>query len=124
MKTVLVVDDEDDIRLLARMVLEGASFGVIEAADGAAALDTLEHQPVDLVLLDLRMAGIDGWDVIDRLRAAGRLPGLAVIVLSAHADPSTAAEVKARGCRAYVSKPFRPDELLGAVRVVAGNNGH
>lgn len=118
MSRVLVVDDEADIRQLARMILELAGHEVVEADDGAAALATVEACDVDVMLLDLRMAGVDGWAVLDRLAATGRLPGLPVVAISAHADPQLMRATLAKGCRSYMAKPFSPADLLSMVAAV------
>lgn len=115
MTTVLVVDDESDIRLLARLILEPADCTVLEAADGTTALATISSTHVDLVLLDLRMPVLDGWGVLRQLRADGCLPDLPVVVVSAHADPAMVEAVMAEGCRGYVQKPFQPSDLMAAV---------
>lgn len=115
MTEVLVVDDEADIRLLARLVLEGAGFEVREAASGVEALAVLAAHDIDVVLLDLRMSPMDGWEVLEHLRESGRLPGLPVVMLSAHADPRMAARALELGCTAYLSKPFSTAELLASV---------
>lgn len=123
MTTVLVIEDEADIRLLARLILERADCEVIEAIDGREGLALIERIDPDLVLLDLRMADMDGWAVLAELQRAGRLPGLPVVVVSAHAEPDVFEAVLAIGCRGYLRKPFQRDELLATLRY-ARSNGH
>lgn len=115
MATVLVVDDEPDIVLLVRLALESAGHEVVEAGDGAAALDAVAERDPDVMLLDLRMAPVDGWAVLDRLRADGRLASLPVVVVSAHASPAATDKALRAGCRAYLNKPFTIPELLACV---------
>ena len=117
MTSVLVVDDEPDIALICRMALQLAGFTVDERYSGTEALAYLAEQTPDVVLLDLRLPDLSGWDVVDRLRESGRLPDLNVVVFSAHASAGRAA-VEA-GCAGFVSKPFTPDELVRAVRAAA-----
>ena len=116
MTTVLVVDDEGDIRLLARLVLEGSGMEVLEAASAHEALRILQVEHIGVVVLDLRMPELDGWAVLDSMRKAGMLERLGVIVVSAHADPSTAALARAAGTSGYLKKPFHPHDLVEAVR--------
>ncbi len=122
MTTVLVVEDEPDLLLLARRMLEELGYAVIEAPGGEEALELAENQEVDAVLLDLRMPGMDGWAVLDQLRATGTISRLPVIVLSAHADPAAVKRSAELGAKGYVRKPYRVADLtraLEAVRVPA-----
>jgi two-component system, OmpR family, alkaline phosphatase synthesis response regulator PhoP len=121
--TVLVVEDEPDLLLLARRMLEELGYAVIEAPGGEEALELAENQEVDAVLLDLRMPGMDGWAVLDQLRATGTISRLPVIVLSAHADPAAVKRSAELGAKGYVKKPYRVADLtraLEAVHVPAG----
>lgn len=115
MTRVLVVDDEEDLRLVVRMVLEAVGHDVDEAVDGRAALDRLDADQPDLVVLDLRMPEVDGWEVLRRLQADGRLERLPVLVLSAHIVPEVRTQVIALGARGYLAKPFSSAELLAAI---------
>ncbi len=115
MTRVLVVDDEEDIRLLTRLILEGAGYDVDEAADGVAALGRIEAGGVDVVLLDIRMSGMDGWEVIEALHARG-LSAVPVIVFSAHVEPEVRVSAVERGCVGVLAKPFTTEECLTAVR--------
>ncbi|GAC1311885.1 MAG: hypothetical protein NVSMB12_00910 [Acidimicrobiales bacterium] len=115
MTTVLIVEDEDDLRLLTRMMLERAGFNILEAASGAAAISILDEQPIDVVVLDLRIPPPDGWGVLDHIAATGLLARLDVVVVSAFSDPAIAARAEAMGCQRYLAKPFKADELIAAV---------
>ena len=112
---VLVVDDEDDIRTVARLFLEMRGHDATEAVSGEEALAALECQSPDVVLLDLRMPGIGGWGVLDVLQERDRLRDLPVIVVSAHADAASAERAIEIGCRAYLAKPFTSAELTAAL---------
>jgi CheY-like chemotaxis protein len=111
---ILVVDDEPDIRSLVAMILEGAGHTIIEAADGMQGLDLLASEDPDVVLLDLRMPVIDGWEFMRRVREQN-LGNARMIGVSAHASPDSIREAKEAGCDGYVSKPFTMDALLAAV---------
>lgn len=117
MTSVLVVDDEPDIALICRLALTLAGFEVEERDSGRGALEYLAERTPDVVLLDLRLPDLSGWEVLDRLRQDGRLKDLAVILFSAHASAARAA-VDA-GCVSFISKPFTPDELIENVTAAA-----
>ena len=112
MALVLVVDDEPDVRLVARVVLTSAGHQVVEAESGEEALDHLESDlSPDAVLLDVRMPGIDGWEVLRRLEEMGRFPRTPVVLLSAQVDAVTAARAVELGVHAHLAKPFSAAEL-------------
>jgi CheY-like chemotaxis protein len=115
--SVLVVDDEPDIALICHLALSLAGFDVEERKSGNEALDYLAEATPDVVLLDLRLPDLSGWEVLDRLRESGRLDALNVILFSAHASAAqTAVEA---GCVSFISKPFTPDELVEHVTAAA-----
>ncbi len=114
MATILVVDDEPDLRVIVRTFLEREGHSVVEADSGEAALAMLARKDPDLVLLDLRMPGIDGWQVLDEL-GVERLEALPVVILSANVDGSSARRAEELGCRGYLSKPFTRVELAALV---------
>jgi CheY-like chemotaxis protein len=111
-RTVLVIDDEPDIVLMVRTILELEGDDVLEASTGEAALEVLEREDPDVALLDIRLPGLDGWDVLRRLRDSGRLEQLPVLMVSAHSTPSTFERAQAEGSSGYLTKPFTSDELL------------
>ncbi len=114
---VLVVDDDDAMRRACARLLRREGHEVHEAVDGAAALRLLEDNPVDLMLTDVRMPGLDG---IELLRAAReRWPALDVIVMTGFGTIENAVEAMRRGAADYVTKPFKKDELLLSVRRTA-----
>jgi CheY-like chemotaxis protein len=115
MARVLVVDDEEDLRLVATAFLEILGHQVIQADSGERALDVIEGGEPDAMLLDIRMPGIDGWQVLDQLRSDGRLSRIAVVVVSAHADAALAKRALELGCRGYLEKPFSSAALGAAL---------
>jgi len=112
MTSILVVDDDDDIRALVGELLERAGHGVIKAPDGESALKLFYSRQPDLVVLDVSMPGLDGWEVLKRIRELSDVP---VLMLTARAEELE----KVRGLRAgaddYVTKPFGRQELLARV---------
>ncbi|HVY48459.1 MAG TPA: response regulator [Minicystis sp.] len=107
--SVLVVDDDADLRQTLVATLDEAGYDVREAGAGRAAIDELRRAPPDLVLLDLMMPGGNGWDVLEAIRGDAKLRAVPVVVVSAYA--SSAPE----GARALVRKPMGRMELLVAV---------
>ena len=120
MTRILVIDDEEDILLMIRIALEFDGFTVSTASTGEDGLELARKDPPDVILLDIRLPGIDGWEVLERLRADKRLSGTPVVMISAHATPSTPKRALGLGATAYLTKPFRPDELREAVSTATG----
>ncbi|HSF86938.1 MAG TPA: response regulator transcription factor [Acidimicrobiia bacterium] len=115
MKTILVVDDELKITRLVRDYLQQAGFGVIEAADGPAALSAVRRHDPDLVILDLGLPAIDGLDVTRTLRAESGIP---IIMLTARSEESDRIVGLELGADDYIVKPFSPRELVARVRAL------
>ncbi|MGH8992507.1 MAG: response regulator [Acidimicrobiia bacterium] len=123
-RTVLVVDDEADLLFTVTLALEMAGYSVVQATSGEEALEMVEAVSPDVVVLDLRLPGIDGWEVLRRLGVGLERPKVPVVLLSAQVDTATAARAMDLGCRAYLAKPFRPSELTRVVaEVLAATSG-
>jgi two-component system OmpR family response regulator len=114
--TVLVVDDEEYIRDLVASSLRLAGFTARAVSDGSQALAALEHDAADLVILDVRLPGIDGFEVCRRLRAAGS--DVPVIFLTARDTPEDRVSGFTKGGDDYVTKPFSLEELIARIRAV------
>ncbi len=111
---VLVVDDDARLREYIRVNLELHGYAVLEAENGEQALAAIEYQAPDLVLLDLVMPGLDGWQMLQQLQERhGSIP---VIMFSGKVDERAAAEAAERGAHGFVGKPFDPEELLARAR--------
>ncbi|MCI4397467.1 MAG: response regulator [Acidobacteria bacterium] len=116
MQTVLVCDDNQDIREMASFILKEDGFGVIEAARGHAVLPmVIQHKP-DVVLLDIRLPDIDGYEVLSSLNALPSGDRPIVIVFSAKSAAEDVAMARSLGASEFVEKPFTVDGLLFAVR--------
>jgi two-component system KDP operon response regulator KdpE len=111
---VLVVDDEPAIRRFLRTSLTARGYDIAEAADGPQALDEVRRHAPDLLVLDLGLPGIDGLEVIRRLREGGSV--IPIIVLSIRADEAGKVEALDLGADDFVTKPFGVDELLARIR--------
>jgi NtrC-family two-component system response regulator AlgB len=106
---ILLVDDDAGLRRTIRLALETMGHRVSEARDGAQALDLLNYQLFDLALLDLRLGGERGTDLLPELLR--RAPGLNVVIITAYATVETAVEAMRRGAFDYLPKPFTPEQL-------------
>jgi two-component system alkaline phosphatase synthesis response regulator PhoP len=115
MKTVLVVDDEQQIAEIARDYLRHAGFAVITAADGAAALAMARAERPDLIVLDLALPRVDGFDVARTLRRDSNVP---IIMLTARVEEADRLRGLEIGADDYITKPFSPRELVARVRAV------
>ncbi len=114
-ETILVVDDEKNIVELARMYLEQAGYRVESASDGQEALTLVRHRCPALVVLDLMLSAVDGWEVCRRLRSDTDVP---IIMLTARSDDVDRIVGLELGADDYVTKPFNPRELVARVRAV------
>ena len=124
MATVLAVDDDDDILEIIRVNLELEGHEVLLARSGAEALELVRRQPPDLVLLDIMMPGIDGWDVLARLKSDHELGATTVPVLMLTALTADDDRVRGgiEGAICYLTKPFHPSVLCAEVnRVLEGD---
>jgi len=117
-ETILVVDDEPNIIELARMYLEQEGFRVQSASDGAKALEMIGRQPPAVMVLDLMLPEVDGWDVCRRVRAGSAAPDLPIIMLTARDDDVDKIVGLELGADDYVTKPFNPRELVARVKAI------
>ncbi|MHB1956047.1 MAG: response regulator transcription factor [Sulfobacillus sp.] len=113
---VLVVDDEAHIRELCRLYLERAGYAVTEAETGGQALELLQHQTIDLVVLDIMLPEVDGWNVLKSIRH--RDVWLPVVMLTAVGEEEDRISGLEAGADDYLIKPFSPRELVARVRAV------
>jgi len=114
-ETILVVDDEANIVELARMYLEKEGFRVAVARDGAAALALVRDRPPSLMVLDLMLPEVDGWEVCRRIRADSDLP---IIMLTARDDDVDKIVGLELGADDYLTKPFNPRELVARIKAI------
>ncbi|MCP4688702.1 MAG: response regulator, partial [Desulfobacterales bacterium] len=113
---ILVVDDTRANLLLLSHLLNNHGYHVRTAADGELALSAIRDQPPDLILLDILLPGMDGWDVCRRLQADERTRDIPVIFISALNETFDKVKAFSVGARDYVSKPFEPEEVLARVK--------
>jgi len=115
MKTVMTVDDSASVRQMVAFTLKNAGYAVIEAVDGKDALSKLKGQKIHLIISDVNMPVMDG---IAFLKAVKQMPNYKftpIIMLTTESEESKKREGQAAGARAWVVKPFQPEQLIGAV---------
>jgi DNA-binding response OmpR family regulator len=113
---VLVIDDEAPIRLLCRVNLEADGMQVLEASDGPTGLEKARNEEPDVILLDVMMPGLDGWQVAEELLDDRRTSSIPIVFLTARAEVRDRARGLDLGGIDYVTKPFNPIELAPQVR--------
>jgi CheY-like chemotaxis protein len=118
--TVLLVDDAEDVRRMYQDFLEDAGMRVVTAADGASALEAIGYESPDVIVLDLSMPRMSGWDVIKHLKQEPWTRRVPIVVLSGLDERDAAL---AAGANSYLPKPTLPSELLTEVRQVLSRPG-
>jgi two-component system cell cycle response regulator DivK len=115
-KRIMVVEDQEDNRQILRDLLGSNGYDLIEAWDGETALTTLASQRPDLILMDIQLPGIDGYEVTRRIKADPGLRAIPIIAVTSYALSGDAEKAFEAGCDAYVTKPFSPRQLLAKIR--------
>lgn len=118
---ILIAEDEDRLAAFVEKGLKKNGFEAIVAADGVQALEAIEQQPVDLLLLDLGLPIVDGWAVLQQTRA--QYPDLPIIVVTAMTDDRDRQRVLQLGANDYLPKPFKFSDLLVKVKLYLENSG-
>ncbi|MFV1971372.1 MAG: response regulator [Acidimicrobiia bacterium] len=108
---VLVIEDSASVRRLIEVCLRVLGVGVRSANDGTAGLEAIQQERPDAVVLDIGLPGLDGWEVLRRLRDDPDTADLKVLVLTAHAQPEMADRAAKGGADSFMTKPFRPLDL-------------
>lgn len=121
-QSVLIVDDEPMARTLLRLMLVRAGFEVAEAENGFDALEKVEVNIPDLILLDVMMPGMDGFTVCQKVRARQETADLPIIMLSAKTDLDSINKGLLAGATKYLTKPISPEELTKHVKDALSNN--
>ena len=115
-KCILVVEDQKDNRQILRDLLTSADFEVIEAEDGEAGVAAAAAHHPDLILMDIQLPILDGYEATRRLKADASLRSIPVIAVTSYALGGDDDKARAAGCDAYFSKPYSPRQLLAKVR--------
>jgi two-component system chemotaxis response regulator CheY len=119
-KTILTIDDSSSVRQMVSLTLASAGYSVVEAVDGSDGYDKATSAPVDAILTDLNMPGMNGLDFVRKYRTHPSSRGIPIVFLTTESDESFKQQAKAAGATGWIVKPFRQDQLLAVVRKVAG----
>jgi two-component system, cell cycle response regulator DivK len=120
MKTILVVDDNFDNRYIASQMLNLNGYTTIDAVNGVQALEVLQRTTPDLILMDLTMPLMDGWEAARRIKAQPRLAHIPILAVTSHAVEEELQRAKASGCDDYLIKPFEYTMLIEKVKANLG----
>ncbi|MBW2409040.1 MAG: response regulator [Deltaproteobacteria bacterium] len=115
-RLILVIEDQEDNRRIMRDLFTSAGYEVIEAIDGEEGIISAETQHPDLILMDIQLPGIDGYETTRRIKANPDLSGITIIAVTSYALSGDDAKAYEAGCDDYVAKPYSPRQLLAKVR--------
>ena len=118
-KCILVVEDQEDNRRIMRDLLVNAGYELIEADSGEEALTAVEKRRPDLILMDIQLPVIDGYEATRRIRSNPDFTAIPIIAVTSYALAGDEAKALAAGCNEYVTKPFSPRALLAKVQELA-----
>ncbi|MFQ5976353.1 MAG: PleD family two-component system response regulator [Candidatus Hydrothermarchaeales archaeon] len=121
MATIMIVDDEPHIRVITRKILEGEGYSTIEAADGGECLKMLKKEKPDLILLDVMMPGINGWEVCKRIKENRETSKIPTVMFTVRTSmDSIRKSLEYSRADAQINKPFEVDELIDKVQNLLG----
>ena len=115
-KLILVVEDQEDNRRIMRDLLTSAGYEVMEAVNGEEGVAAAEAHRPDLILMDIQLPGLDGYEATRQIKANPDLQHIPIIVVTSYALSGDDVKAYEAGCDDYVSKPFSPRELLAKIR--------
>ena len=120
-KRILVVEDQEDLRGVLRDLLTGSGYAVAEAADGQAGVEITRSERPDLVLMDIQLPIMDGYEATRQIKTDPNLKATPVIAVSSYAMKGDEEKARAAGCDHYVTKPYSPVQLLRIIRGFLGD---
>jgi two-component system cell cycle response regulator DivK len=115
-KRILVVEDQEDNRRIVRDLLTSAGYEIIEAASGEEGITLAESRLPDLILMDIQLPGLDGYETTRRIKGNPAIRHIPIIAVTSYALSGDDAKALEAGCDAYVTKPFSPRALLAKIR--------
>ena len=115
-KRILVIEDTEDNRQIIRDLLSSVGYELIEATDGVSGVALAQKERPDLILMDIQLPEIDGYEATRRIRAIPELAKVPIIAVTSYALSGDEAKTREAGCDGYVAKPFSPRQLLAKVR--------
>jgi len=122
-KRILIVEDQEDLRGVLRDLLSGSGYAVVEAQDGPDGVDKAKSERPDLILMDIQLPLIDGYEATRQIKADPTLAKTPIIAVSSFAMKGDEQKARAAGCDHYVTKPYSPLQLLRAIRGILGDHG-
>jgi two-component system cell cycle response regulator DivK len=124
MKRILVVEDHEDNRRMLRDLLTSVGFEMLEAVTGTDGVAMAKAYRPDLILMDIQLPGIDGYEAARRIKAETGLEAIPIIAVTSYALSGDAKKALAAGCAAYVTKPYSPRALLAMIREHLASGGN
>ena len=118
MQTILIAEDNDDLRSMLKELLEVRGYGVLEATDGQEAIDMALSTRPDLVLMDLGLPGTDGLSAVTEIRERVSVSEMPIIIVSAYDRLEYRTEAISAGCSGYMTKPIDPDSLVETIKLL------
>ena len=122
-KRILIIEDQEDNRAIMRDLLSTAGYALIEAVDGEEGVRLARSERPDLILMDIQLPVLDGYEATRQIRATADLKSVPIIAVTSYALSGDEAKTREAGCDSYVAKPFSPRELLAEVRALLPNGG-
>jgi two-component system, cell cycle response regulator DivK len=119
-KRILVIEDQEDLRGILRDLLTGSGYEMLEAPDGQAGVDKARAEKPDLILMDIQMPVMDGYDATRQIKADPDLKSIPIVAVSSFAMKGDEEKARASGCDHYVTKPYSPMQLMRTVRGLLG----
>jgi two-component system, cell cycle response regulator DivK len=120
-KRILIIEDQEDNRAIMRDLLSTAGYALIEAVDGEEGVRLARSERPDLILMDIQLPVLDGYEATRRIRSIADLKSVPIIAVTSYALSGDEAKTREAGCDSYVAKPFSPRELLAKVRALLPN---
>jgi len=120
-KRILIIEDQEDNRAIMRDLLSTAGYALIEAVDGEEGVRLARSERPDLILMDIQLPVLDGYEATRQIRAIADLKSVPIIAVTSYALSGDEAKTREAGCDSYVAKPFSPRELLAKVRALLPN---
>ncbi len=117
-KTIMVVDDSSSVRQMMAFTLKNAGYDVVEAEDGQDALNKLDNSSANVIVTDLNMPNVNGFDLIRSVRAKSGYKFVPIVVLTTESHDSKKQESKEAGATGWITKPFKPDQLIGVIEKI------
>jgi two-component system, cell cycle response regulator DivK len=119
-KRILIVEDTEDNRQILRDLLTAAGYDLLEAVDGEQGVARAKAEKPDLILMDIQLPQIDGYEATRRIKADPALRHIPIIAVTSYALSGDEEKTRTAGCDAYIAKPFSPRQLLAKVRELLG----